>query len=241
MSDATIIDVSFTDAETGNEFLRLKMTVRQLPQREATMTLSKVDWLVVDVTPSRTEDIVKSGKVSLVLRKVQYVDPKTILFSLPTVADVIPEEVVAGEPAFRMHEDDWLQLELVPQEVVGKAQPDLDAIKAVLATEREKSGFKRLHIRKALPSPFAARPLLLKSLREALGAERTVAYRSSRGVLKDCFAFGLPSGVWLYGQSRDGLVVGLGMTGRDDSAMRSLEALTLIDWCTAQVHQPSPL
>ena len=96
MSDATIIDVTFTDAETGDEFLKLKMPVRQLPQREVTMTLGKVDWLVVDTTPSRTEEIVKSGKVSLVLRKVQAVDANTILFSLPTVADVIPEEVVAG-------------------------------------------------------------------------------------------------------------------------------------------------
>ena len=121
------------------------------------MTLGKVDWLVLDTTPSWVEEIVKAGKVSLVLRKVQYVDPNTILFSLPTVADVIPEELVEGEPALRMHEDDWLQLELVPQEVVGKAQRDLEAIKVVLASEREKAGFKRLHIRKALHSPFADR------------------------------------------------------------------------------------
>lgn len=237
MSGATIIDVTFTDAETGDEFLKLKMPVRQLPQREATMTLGKVDWLVVDTTPSRTEEIVKAGKVSLVLRKVQAVDANTILFSLPTVADVIPEEVVAGEPALRLHEDDWLQLELVPQELVGKAKTDLEAIKGVLEREREGKGFKRLHIRKALPSPFADRVLLLSTLREAFGAERPVAYRSTRGVLKDCFAFGLPSGVWLYGQGREGVVVGLGLTMRDDQALGRLERLTLIDWCVAEVYE----
>ncbi|MDP1823066.1 MAG: hypothetical protein Q8L48_07490 [Archangium sp.] len=230
MSGAEIIDVTFVDADTGEAFLKLKYPARQVPTSE--VTLGKDHWLVVEATPS-------AGALRLVLRKVQYVDPATILFSLPTVADVIPEEVTEGGlgEALRLHEDDWLQLELVPREVVHRAAGDLDAVKAVLAQEREGLGFKRLHLRKGLAAPFAARELRLDSLRALFGAERPVAYSSGSQPLKDCFAFPLPSGASLYGQASDGRVVGLGLTARDDRALGRLDRLTLIDWCAGEVYE----
>lgn len=239
MSDATIIDVTFTDAETGEEFLRLKLPVRQLPKRDAPITLSKVDWLVVDSTPSRTEDIVKGGKVSLVLRKVQYVDPNTILFSLPTVADVIPEDLGEGDlsGALRLHEDDWLQLELIPQEALSRVEGELQAVRAVRSNERQGAGFKQLHVRKALPAPFEGKPLALVELRGLFGVEHPVAWRSGAKALKDCFAFTLTSGAWIYGQARNGFVTALGLTTRDDEAVGRLTGLRLIDWCAGEVYE----
>lgn len=228
MSAAAIIEVTFTDAGTGKEFLKLKLPLRGIPQRDATWTLGKDDWLVVDSTPARPEEIVKSGKVSLVLRKVQFVDANAILFSLPTVADVIPEEEVEGgslENALRLHEDDWLQLELVPGEVLPELQADLEAVQAVLAHERQGAGFKRLHIRKARALQF---DLTLSELRARYGAQRPVAYRGASSPLKDCFTFTLPSGAAIYGQAHDDQIVALGLTTHDDDAAKGL---TLIDWC----------
>lgn len=238
MSDATIIEVSFTDAETGQEFLKLKLPVRGLPQRDATWTLGQDDWLVVDSTPERIEETMKVRKLSLVLRKVQYVDAKAIRFSLPTVADLIPEEETEGgsmENALRLHEDDWLQLELVPKEVVPQAAADLEAVKAVLSNEREGAGFKRLHIRKALPAPFAAHSFSMATLRGYFGAERPVAYKGHPSPLKNCFALILASGAWIYGHAAAGQVVSLGLTTRDEHALNRLEALALIDWCAGKV------
>jgi hypothetical protein len=239
MSDTAIIDVTFVDAETGDEFMKLKVPLRQLPERDTALTIGKDDWLVVDVTPSRVEEIVKASKVSLVLRKVQYVDPNTILFSLPTVADVIPEEVVQGDlsHALLIVEDDWLQFELVPREVVSKAEGDLAAVREVLLKEREGAGFKRLHVRKGLAAPFEGNGLTLPKLKATFGIPVSLAYRDSKGPLLGCFAFHLPSGAWLYGQESGGAVVALGLTSPDDEALGSLDGLTLIDWCAGHVYE----
>ena len=237
MSDATIIDVTFVDADTGTTFLRLKLPLRQLAT--PTMTLGKDEWFIVGATPSDIGEVERTGVVRLLLRKVQSVDPDTILFSLPTVADVIPEPepIDRDLSSFRLSEDDWLQLELVPRAVVAQAQPDLDAIRRILDQERQGIGFKQLHVRKALPSPFAGHELLLETLRGDFGATRTVAYVGSKGVLPDCFAFDLASGAVLYGQAQGGRVTSLGLSARDDDALARLGGLTLIDWCAAEAKR----
>lgn len=228
MSATSIIDVTFVDAATGKAFLVLKLPLRGVPARDATWTLGKDDWLVVDSTPSRPEEVIKLGRVSLVLRKLQLVDANAILFSVPTVADVIPEQVVEGgslENALRLNEDDWLQLELVPSEVLPRLQADLEAVRAVLAQERQGAGFKRLHLRKAQPLLFRLTP---GELRARYGTQRPVAYQGASSPLKDCFAFTLPSGAALYGQADEDRIVALGLTTHDEEGARGL---SLIDWC----------
>jgi hypothetical protein len=237
MSDATIIDVTFVDQGTGREFLQLKLPVRQLP--ESVFPIGKHDWVVVQRTPASDKEIVKAREVRIVLRKAEYVDPSTILFSLPTVADEIPEELVEGAVtgALPLHQDDWLQLELVPNDVVPRTSTELGAIKKVLAEERQGAGFKRLHIRKALPAPFEGSDLQLGALRALFGAERPLTWLGGAGALKHCFAFLLPSGAWLYGQERAGKIVALGLTARDSQAVARLDQLTLIDWCAGEVYE----
>ena len=237
MNDATIIDVTFVDADTEKPFLRLKLPLRQLAT--PTMTLGKDEWFVVGATPSDIAEVEKTGVVRLLLRKVQSVDPDTILFSLPTGADGIPEPVPVDRDlsSFRLSEDDWLQLELVPAEVVDQAQPDLDAIRRILDHERQGIGFKHLHVRKALPHPFVGKELRLETLSADFGASRTVAYVGSKGVLPGCFAFELASGAVLYGQADAGRVVSLGLSAPDEDALARLGGLTLIDWCAAEAKR----
>lgn len=229
MSGSEIIDVTFIDVDTQQEFLKLKYPLRRVPAVESMLKLGKEEWLVVDVQQ------LAAGAVKVFLRKVlKSIDPSTILFSLPTVADEIPEEVPGDQTgALRLHEDDWLQLELVPREVVSHASTDLLAIRAVLANERQGAGFKQLHVRKGLAAPFAGHPLALRTLSERFGAEHRVAYLKGKGVLKDCFAFLLPSGASLYGQQRGGQIVAVGLTTRDPSPV---EGLMLVDWIAGEVR-----
>lgn len=239
MSETTLVDVTFIDADTSQTFLKLKLPMRQLPpsfDAQTTLRLGKHDWLVLEATPPSAEAVEAAGALKLVMRKLPSIDLSTVLFSLPTVADVIPEDL-EGEPsgALRLHEDDWLQLELVPTEVAAAAQPDLDAIKAVLDDERTGAGFQRLHVRKALPAPWAAKELRLAALEALFGPSHPVAWRSATAALKGCFAFPLPSGAWLYGQAPAGRVVALGLVGRDEQVAAQVGGLTLIDWCAAGV------
>ncbi len=225
MSDVTIIDVTFIDAEQGTEFLKLKMPLRGLPDAQESITLGKDTWLVVD----RVDDAAKST-CRLFLRKAQKVNAHEILFSLPTVADVIPEEVVAGgslSGALRLHEDDWLQLELLPAGLDVSAE--LAAIRQVISQEKEGAGFKKLHLRKQFPSPFAGRGLRLEALRAQFGTEKPLVWKSGTAPLNNCFAFEFPGGTWLYGQAASGEVLSMGLTARGSTP--PLADVVLIDWC----------
>ncbi len=170
------------------------------------------------------------------MRKLQLIDPREILFSLPTVADEIPEPgPPAKSPLLTLHQDDWLQLELVPAEVLVRAEPDLTAIQKVLATERQGPGFKRLHIRKALPDPFADRELPLAELTRRYGPAREIQWSGGQGAVERGFGFTLPNQAILYGQASadSAFVFGLGVDRLDAdlSALRSDARLALIDWC----------
>src|SRR5450432_3916528 len=122
---ARIIDVTFIDADSDKTFLALKLPARQLPETFATATtlnLGKDDWQVVEAKPVTAAEFIASGTLTLRMRKLQAIDPREILFSLPTVADEIPKPRAAkGQLLFSLHEDDWLQLELVPAEVAAAA------------------------------------------------------------------------------------------------------------------------
>lgn len=238
---AEIIDVTFVDADTGQTFLQLKLPARQLPESfsaATTLNLGKDDWQVIEAAPVTAAEFVASRRLTLRMRKLQAIDPREILFSLPTVADVVPQVVPpaagAPEPLLTLHEDDWLQLELVPEEVAERTQPDLDAIAKVLSTARKGPGFERLHIRKALPAPFSHRVLEVAALQRRFGAGGAIA--APGGVLEGGFAFGLPGGGVLYGQSDGPRVSALGLRRREDDAAELMrdERLVLVDWVAAR-------
>ena len=238
---ASIVDVTFIDADSGQTFLQLKLPARQLPESfdaATTLNLGKDDWQVVEASPASAAEFIAGGKLTLRLRRLQVIDPRDILFSLPTVADEVPKAVPpTGSAVLTLHEDDWLQLELVPRELVTRVEPDLAAIRKVLAAERQGPGFKRLHIRKALPAPFADRALTLASLERRFGARRTVAWSSQPGDVEHGFAFALPTGGVLYGAGDGPNVAALGVD-RLDADMKALcadERLALVDWCLATV------
>ena len=238
MSDTRLITVTFVDAATNATFLELNMPARSLPEAfdaKTVLDLGKAAWAVVSAEPAY---FLQLGRLRLVVRKVEYVDPSKILFSLPTVADEIPQ--LEAPPAdlaepFALAEDDWLQLELVPPARLPDVRVDLEAISAVLAGERQGAGFRKLHVRKALPAPFARDPLRLAALEQRFGAPRRIRYLSGPGVLAGGFAFTLPSGAVLYGEARDGLVHGLGLSRPTGEA--SELGLALVDWSAASAAQ----
>ncbi|MHB8877651.1 MAG: hypothetical protein ACYC8T_28500 [Myxococcaceae bacterium] len=253
MSGSSLVEVTFVDAGTGEEFLRLKFPARQLPDSfgaQTTMHLGKDDWLVVEASPPTALEFVASGALKLRMRKLEQVDPSKLLFSLPTVADEIPQPVEAPsapEPLLRLPEDDWLQLELLPREAEAAARRELSAIQQILDHERSGEGFKKLHLRKALAHPFAARPLSFEELCAAAGdpPERPIAWAQGSGVLEGGFALCLPSGLVLYGQRSPAGVTGLGVApkpprepsraaGELSHLMASL-GLLLADWCRARL------
>src|SRR5688572_27711365 len=111
------IRVELVDAATGTALGVADLPAEDLPDSFAaatTLQLAGADWHVERAEPVTRDDYVASGQLKLVLRKLVYVDPRKILYSLPTLEDALPP-LRDGDAAaaYAMHEDDWRQVELV--------------------------------------------------------------------------------------------------------------------------------
>jgi hypothetical protein len=165
------ISVSFLDADTGASIAQSQVPVEDLPASFATRTtvsLGGADWTVERAEPADSARFQTSGKLSLWLRRVQWMDPAKILVSLPTLADELPPTGASGlrpsDPVLELHEDDWRQIEFVARHHAPAIERACAAVRRIHAEERQGGGFRRLHIRKEIPQPIAGSQVRLAEI-----------------------------------------------------------------------------
>src|SRR4051812_9918971 len=108
------VRVELFDADTGKRFSVSDAPIERLPgsfEAATTLHLGEDDWQVVRATPVTAAEFSATGKLRLVLRRLpkpQHVDPKEILFSLPTICDATPgvatESTKLGKNVLELHE-----------------------------------------------------------------------------------------------------------------------------------------
>lgn len=238
------IHVELVDGATGQLFGTADLPADQLPETFATSTtlhLGADDWHVEHAAPMTRDEYVASGHLRLVIRKLEHVDPRQVLFSLPTLENALPPTREGdASAACVLHPDDWRQLELVASRFEPEIAVELAAIRAVHA-ERRGVGFERLHVRERITEPLAGVELELDEVRAAIGGElarRELAFEGAPGVVAGGFAFLVESGV-VYGHEERGLVHCIGIArGADSSRLTALakaHSLVIVDWCQARV------
>ena len=186
----------------------------------------------------------------LTLAKIERLDPRTILFSLPTINDRLPGEAgeADGTEAMLM-EDDWRQLEFVHascREIVAEEMRDIHRI---YDAHRVSMGFDKIHVRARLPDALAAAKLDASVLPElAPGPSRPLRFASSGARVMGGFARKLAEGWILYGVVKPPLLETLGLhaDGRalPTPQIAALEKLAhsanllLVDWCRCTAAEP---
>ncbi len=116
------IKVEFINNANGETIGITELTPNQLPKtfsKQTTMHILEDDWNVEEAIPESSEDFIKSGKLTLKMRKVEYMNPNDIWFSLPTLENNLPK--ITNQPIFtdfaiQIHQDDWLQQEFISNE-----------------------------------------------------------------------------------------------------------------------------
>lgn len=257
MAAGRLIRVSFLDAATGGCFSRTEMPVEQLPtsfEARTTLNMDGQDWEVVVAEPMTRIEFEATGELQLTLRKITIapLPPGDILFSLPTICDVIPGiapgTTKLGKRVLQLHEDDWRQVELV----AGVHQVEIDTclnhIRRIYAEERTDSGFfRKVHVRKEAAQPLHGCRLGLPELDRYFTALKPLdglAYRDVAGLIDGGFAYESASGLRLYGVEHAGSVATLGLVtdlvqmkveedGHSLAALMRDHQLCLIDWCRA--------
>jgi hypothetical protein len=257
------VRVQFIDVTGAIKFDACDMAVERLPssfEAKTTMHLGADDWEVVEARPVTAAEFGKSGKLVLILQKVgsvQRLPPGDILYSLPTISNELPSMLAGSSKlekrVLELHEDDWRQVEWVSDSLMDSVEGELAAIREIYAQHREPGGFRKLHVRTAIPDPLAATILTLEGFAGALGRDATkldgVAAQGVAGLVANGFAMRLLSSIEVYGLSSEGRIRVIGFQNRQVNNaplydLRNLAAiaaghqLLLVDWYRATIVPP---
>jgi hypothetical protein len=248
------IKVTVVDAASGATMGEVDFPSDQLPASFAarsTLHLGDDDWTIERADPLTAPEFIASGRLRLVVRRVVKMDPKNILFSLPTLSHELPALDAKSAPAagsLQLAEDDWRQIELVASGCDAAVAACLSAIERIYADHRRDSGaFDEIHIRNEVPQPLAGTRLTLDALRAAFpGCADLPAVTIGPARVRDGFALRLPSGPRLYGLLDSGHIAVLGIdlaehhrapanAGAADAkslaALMRAHDLRLVSWC----------
>jgi hypothetical protein len=250
----TTIHVTFVESATGQILRRADLTVDQLPasfETSTTLHLGDEDWHVERAEPMRADEFSRIGLLTLTLSRITRMDPKKILYTLPTLNAAIPlpnEQISDAErPVYQLHEDDWRQIEFVSAMYAQEIKAELADIAAIF---REQSvdngsflGFRELHMRQRIVSPLDP-PLTLQQVWAALGvnggAMGAVACDRMPGIVPASYAFQADD-LLVYGSGEAAALQCLCIHQRSASVgeptlsgwqrLMSAHRLYLVDWC----------
>jgi hypothetical protein len=243
----TKVHVSFVNAATGEVFGEVDLPIERLPETfelDTTMHLGDADWTVERAEPATRVEFGATGALRLTMRKIELVDPKSILFSLPTIENALPPGHTGDiNGAHRLREDDWRQCELIAANLEPDIEAELAKIREV-RDERDGPGFKRIHVRQRIAAPLAGTHVTVADVARVLGEpeRHELAVHQSAGVIvTGGFSFGSGEAT-VYGREDAGLVVELCVDGDVPPALEQLadrHGLFIVDWCGATVRPPT--
>ena len=177
------------------------------------------------------------------------VDPKTIRFTMPTVAADEIEFVMPTKETFtdapQFHEDEWCQLEFYPANRLQEVKRLLTEFKAFELRHRTQYGWNEIYARRIARSTIVAGGDAIASVRNAVSAKQLpspilTTTSNPLGQVKGGFSLSLPGSVLIYGLSSPVGISALGASvsrGGNDSqlttafvALNKSNRLILIDW-----------
>lgn len=243
--------VTFINVSDGKAFASSNMPSDQLPEsfeHETRMTLEGVEWSVVEADPVHSSDFIKKGQLTLKMSKIEYMDPKELLYSLPSIANELPATFkpvsTIGNP-YVISEDDWRQLEFFNPSSLPLIEQELEAINQVKESssvdlEDSMLAFSDCHVRASIGGPNLK--VKLADLLEELGSSQLehLKFNNTDTYVKNGFAASTPHSTY-YGLEENGLIselcVGNPSEGTSEEINRVLQRFNLlfVNWYHSQV------
>lgn len=242
------VTVEFIENETTTPFAVSEVPIEQLPETfelETDLEIKEQQWRVVQATPQNKEEFSKTGMLRVVLDKVQMIDPRELLFSLPTISDEISEtENISIENLFTIHEDDWRQWEFISKKYNSELKQELDSVIEIYENHRAGIGFDKVHIRELIKKPLIDKSIRIEEFSQTLNiTKKSDGFGlADRGKVKDSFAFQIAEGMTFYGQTANNLITVLCVQNNENS-IQTIEQIAkryeivFVDWCKAEVTE----
>jgi hypothetical protein len=245
------IKVEFVNLETGQVFATSDVPTENLPdtfELNTTMHLGTEDWEVVSADPIQKSVFQKTGKLRLVVRQIMTIDPKRVLFTLPSFSDYLGETIPQPKTGqeLEIHEDSWRNIEVISRAFESEIDSDLREIAQVHREERVGAGFKRLVIRNKIEFPLSPTTIPFDEVKDLFHLALIYAgigYEKKRSeIVKDGFAFQTQGGTVFYGRRQGNHLRELCIArcdlndhlGEDLRALKTLITkydLCFVDWC----------
>lgn len=157
----TTIHVTFVNATDDSTIGVSDIPLEQLPEQfeiRTTVNLRGDDWIIEDATPMHASEFAKTGELTVKMSKLEQLDPKELLYSLPTISMEWPP--IAPQSDFTafdltLHEDDWRQREFLPPNTQPLVEEELAAIAAIwhkhrINVDETMHAFDQIHVRRAV-------------------------------------------------------------------------------------------
>ncbi len=239
------VKVTFIDESTGEVFGVTEMPPNALPESfeiDTTLHLDGDDWSVVSANPKVRAEYAKS--LTLRLHRIEMMEPKEILFSLPSICDSIPG--VSNQPLIGnelvLAEDDWRQIELVSNGFRSDVDAEIAKIQLIHENAFDGGGWGEIHLRTKPEVPLNDN-LRLDDLAKMFPESNPivgVAYCDANTQITDGYAFRVGE-LTIYGIAPNGLVTVVAFDqyavlshGNFLDQVRAFardSKLDLVDWC----------
>ncbi len=252
LSPDTNVAVTFIDQATGQVIGVTKLPSDQLPASfdvATNFTIGTQEWQVATAVPMTSLEFSRTKKLTLRLHKIEYLNPQDIHYTLPTIADELPE--MAGTALFSAFEltileDDWRQNEFLPNAARPLVAQEAAAIQRVWADFGNLSAdgfqsFEQLHVRENIGEPGLS--LDFARLQAVLGASApgSLAFYDQPGFVRNGFVLRTAAAHY-YGLLAGGTTVThLCTTQVTEEALAEVQAvnqafdLVFVVWYHAQV------
>ncbi|WP_295126293.1 hypothetical protein [uncultured Chitinophaga sp.] len=248
------IRVMFIDADTGQTLGTSDLSPEQLPESfeiPTTLELGNHKWEIQEADPISADIFLKTKQLTLILKRLDSIDPTSIIFSLPTISSEVPSvEGWQPYPAFVTYitDDDWRQSEFINISKLSLIGSEMDEVKAVCiheGREVENGGriFNKIHVRAKIGEPQIF--IAMYELKNLLKTKEvgSIAFSGYPGFVKNGFAINTPNAQF-YGIEENGVVKTLCMHAFTDNASLEMERvkktfhLVFVEWCNCNILLP---
>jgi hypothetical protein len=240
------VTVEFIVNGTSNPFAISEVPIEQLPdtfELETNLEIGQQQWSVTQAVPNKKEEFTKTGKLKVFLNKVQTIDPKELLFSLPTINDSIFEiETTTSGSLFSIHEDDWRQMEFISKKYDLEVAQEMKSVVEIYEQHKIGIGFDQVHIRKIIEQPLHDEKINFEVFIQNFNViKKYDGFGIGNNKAKDSFAFQIEEGTILYGQAPNSGGISFLCVAANENSKQSIEEiaekynLIFVDWCRAEI------
>ena len=248
MGDKNIILVEFYEGNSKKPFASSNIPEDQLPDTfeiDTKLTIADQNWSIINAIPKIKADFIKSEELKIYLNKIEVLNPKDILFSMPTINNSLCE-VTNCETTnlYMIHEDDWRQVELIDDSNIDKINDEIAGIDNIYKNHYvEGGGFSQIFIREKIETPLSNIRINIDDLKqefEILKNYNGFTFHNVKGMVKNSFAFEIEKNVTVYGLTSDDYVLSLCIVHEKPVSNMVIDfmkkyKLIYVNWCKLEV------